>query len=111
MARNANVGKIEIGEDSIIHSAYPHLALTLPLQGGAAYKAGTVLQIGEMATLTAGDLTARSYIALEDIAEESEEALVLALGAVRAEKVLKDDEPLTATEAITLMQKSPLACI
>jgi hypothetical protein len=123
MARNANIGTIEIGEDGLIHPGYPHLVLTLPLAGGAAIQEGTVLQMIAGGSLVAGDFTKRSYIALEDIADDAEEALVLSHGAARTEKLVKSVTvtqnevpvttvtPLTAAEAVSLMEKSPLACI
>ena len=111
MARSANVGRIEIGEDSIVHPAYPHLIIALPVAGGTAHPAGTALQMDGSGALAAGDFSKRTYIALEETTAISEEVLVLAMGAARAEMVLAAGAPLTRAEAIALMEKSPLTLI
>ena len=118
---NAKVGRVEYSVESIVHPSIPHAAPTMPLEGGEAYPAGTVLQMNASNKLEAGDFTKRSYIALKDIKEDDADAVVLAFGAAKTESLLKittDSQTsktefvsLTTDDAIELMENTPIVCI
>jgi len=111
--KEVKLGSVEMGEDSIFHSAYPHLTVSFPITPGTAYPQGTMLQIDTATSkLEASDLTARVYVAVSDILATADSAEVGVLGAVRSE-VLKmpSGAAPTLAQIITMMEKSPLAVI